>query len=365
MQSNQPRTAKSARRFSLTLLSVLVAIATASIVVYAAVTEAPGYFTLKASPATQTVTPGQTAGYVIELDRQNQFIDPVTLSVSNLPAFTSVNYHPGPIPGSSSHSTVTIDTNVGGTTPSGPRQLTIKGTSGDVTSSATVTLNVLAPGAANFTLTGRPTIEHVTENDTAVYSVAISRAGGFTGPVAVSASGLPKGATAAFGYPGGPDSPAMTVTTSASAQPGRYPLTVTGVGAPGSRSTTVILSVEEKKPFNLEHPPVTGLFPGHTRRLNIALSNPHNFDILVRQVFVALDPYSSKPGCGVKANFGTVQMPDPYALVLPANSTRTLSQLGVPEGQRPGVTMFNLPTDQNACKGAEITLLFSGAATKK
>jgi uncharacterized membrane protein len=370
MQATHSRTAKSARRkFSLTLLSVLVVIAAASIVVYAAVTEAPGYFTLKASPSTQTVTPGQTAGYVIELDRQNQFIDPVTLTVSNLPGFTSVDYHPGPIPGSSSHSTVTVQTNVGGTTPMGSRQLTIKGTAGSVTSSATVTLNVLAPGAANFTLAGRPTLEHVTENDSAAFSIAIARAGSFTGPVALSASGLPRGTTAAF-TGSNPDVGGMTLTTDSSAQPGRYPITVTGVGVSGSttlsRSTTVILSVEEKKPFGVRHGPVSGLSPGTSKPLNMALSNPHNFDILVREVAVSLDPYSSSPSCGVKANFGVDQMPSSvYPLTIPAGSTRTLSQLGVPESQWPRVKMLNLPVSQDGCKGAQITLQFSGAATKK
>src|SRR6185436_5006242 len=138
--TNLSKTAKSARyKTALALLGVLAVVALAGIA-YAAVTEAPGYFTLTASPSTQTVTPGQTATYAVDLDRQNQFVDPVNVTVSNLPANTQVNYFPGPIPGSSSASTIAIDTNVGGLTPSGTRQLTIKGTSGSVTSSSTVTL---------------------------------------------------------------------------------------------------------------------------------------------------------------------------------------------------------------------------------
>ena len=69
------RTAKSARRkFSLTLLGALAAIATASIVVFAM--PSANSFEISASPANQTVAQGQTATYAVALEPRQQLREP-------------------------------------------------------------------------------------------------------------------------------------------------------------------------------------------------------------------------------------------------------------------------------------------------
>ena len=55
-------------------------------------------------------------------------------------------------------------------------------------------------------------------------------------------------------------------------------------------------------------------------------------------------------------------------LLVPAtiakNSTRSLQQLGIAPSSWPTVTMPNLATNQDACKGATFTLGYTGMAVK-
>ena len=53
-----------------------------------------------------------------------------------------------------------------------------------------------------------------------------------------------------------------------------------------------------------------------------------------------------------------------YPITLPAGQTRTLSQLGVADADRPQVEMLDRPWNQDACKNAAITLDYSGSAGK-
>lgn len=366
-----PRTAKSARRkFSLTLLGVLALIAATSIAVFA-VPNKPG-FDLTASPSTQTVSPGQTATYSISLKRDNKFTSPVALSVAGLPANTSATFHPTPIPGSSSASSLTVQTNVGGTTPDGTSQLTITGTANGKTDSANVTLRVLTAAAPNFGLSPRPTERTITDGDSAEFIIDIARSGGFSGPVAFTVSGLPMKTSAQFDpnpVPGAGNSTTLVVTTEDKAKSGTYPLTLTGLGQLGptsaTRSTSVTLVIEEKKPFSIVGDPAEALFPGAEAPIDLALGNPHNFEIYVNQIAVAVDPHTSAPGCDAEVNFGVEQIPaGRYPITLPARSTHTLSELGFAEADMPAAKMHNLPVDQEACKTVQLHLQYSGTATK-
>jgi uncharacterized membrane protein len=367
MHTTHSRTAKSARRkFSLTLLGALVVIAAASIAVFA-IEPGPSFY-ISASPSSQTVAQGQTATYSIALDRQNKFDQPVALSVSNLPANVDIDFSPGPIPGSGSASTLTIDTDIGGTTPTGTRTLTITGTGAGVTKTTTVSLTVTPATQPGYTLVGTPSSRWVTESDSASYTMIITRNGGFTGPVALAASGLPTGASAVFTYPT-TDTAALTITTGSNVKPGSYPILISGVGQHGStqikRSATVTLSVEEKKAMSIQGDAPPGLSPGAELPMDLALSNKHNFDIKVREVVVALDPHSNTPTCSVEENFAVEQMSiGSEPLILPRDSTMTLSELGVDEADMPQAKMHNLATNQDGCKGVQVYFQYSGLATK-
>jgi hypothetical protein len=77
------------------------------------------------------------------------------------------------------------------------------------------------------------------------YNVAVSDAGGFSGPVSLSVSGLPSGATANFNPASvtGSGSSTLSVTANSGTVLGSYPLTITGVSGTLSHTATVTLVV--------------------------------------------------------------------------------------------------------------------------
>ena len=107
------------------------------------------------------------------------------------------------------------------------------------------------------------------------------------------------------------------------------------------------------------------LAPGLKRPLNLSLTNPENWDIKVTNLVVSIEEATSKAGCSGTQNFKVTQVPATrYPITLPAGQTRTLTQLGVADADKPQVEMLNRPWNQDVCKGASIILDYSGNGTK-
>lgn len=369
------RTAKSARRkLALTLFSALAVIGVAGATLIYAASIQPD-FRITATPTQQTVGQGQSAEYAIAIARDNSFSEPVALTASVLPntSNTSVGFTPNPVLGSANESIVTIRTNVNGTTPTGNYQVTITGAGGDVTKSTTVSLTVVGQDQASFALNATPSSRVTAENDTESYSLAISRTGGFQGAVALSTSGLPNDVTGSFGTsnPVAGSQATFTVSAGHNPKPGDYAVLITGTGFQGTtqikRTISVQLTVEEKKPLRISGDAPAGLAPGDSVPVDLVLSNPHNFELQVRDLAVAVDRNTGVPGCSGQQNFSVLQIPDTkYPLNLPANATRNLSQLGLTEpDEQPQIVMNDLPVNQDSCRGATLFLRHSGWATKQ
>jgi hypothetical protein len=96
-------------------------------------------FTLGVSPSAEVVDQGGTTPYTTRLSVINGFNGAATLSVSGLPAGARASFVPPSITGPGS-STLTVST--GASTPPGSYSLTVKGTSGTLTHTATTTLIV-------------------------------------------------------------------------------------------------------------------------------------------------------------------------------------------------------------------------------
>ena len=357
------RTAKSAKgKLALTLFSALAVLGATTVL------GAPKpSFSLSATPATQTVTPGQTATYTVGVNRQNKHAAAVNLTVSGLPSKTTASFVPNPVPVSGSTSSFKVNTNVGGTTPAGTYTLTINGSGGGVTSSTTAKLVVVSQAQANFTLSATPAQSVIAPNDSASHTIDITRSGGFTQAVSLSASGLPNGVAAALApNPAGGSTAILAFTSGSNPKPGTYPVTITGTGGGLTRSTSVSLTVEENKPFGISGNAPQGFAPGRSVPLNLALTNPHNFTINVTEIAVDVDHNTSKPACDGEQNYTVDPIPSSrYPLSLPANSTRTLSQLGVSDADKPSVVMNSLEyVSQDGCKGATVFFNYSGMATK-
>lgn len=100
-------------------------------------------FTVSATPASQTVSPGSNTTYTVNIGNVNAFNGTVALGVSGLPAGATANFNPATVDSLGS-STLTVST--GASTPVGSYTLTITGTSGSLSHSATVTLVVSSGG---------------------------------------------------------------------------------------------------------------------------------------------------------------------------------------------------------------------------
>ena len=104
-------------------------------------------------------------------------------------------------------------------------------------------------------------------------------------------------------------------------------------------------------------------YPGTSQALDLTITNPFKFAIRVLNVSITVDPRSTKSGCDGTVNL-LVTEPLRATLAVPAESSKSLSELTVPPDKWPVLTMPDLPTNQDACEGAILTLVYSGTAAQ-
>jgi endo-1,4-beta-xylanase len=112
------------------------------------------------------------------------------------------------------------------------------------------------PIAANFTLSANPANLTINRGASGTSAITITRSGGFSSSVAMSASGLPTGVTATFN-PASTTGTSSTLTLAASgtAALGMVSVTVTGTGGGLTRTTTLVLTVNAAQDFTLSANP--------------------------------------------------------------------------------------------------------------
>jgi hypothetical protein len=192
-------------------------------------------FSLTASPASQTVAVGNSATYAVAVSPVGSFSDPVTLSVSGLPAGVSASFSPNPTTG-----LTTLSLTTSAATPTGSFTLTIFGTSGSLTHSATATLATVVP---DFALAASPSSRSIATGGSTSYSLTIMGSGGFTGAVNLSVGGLPTGASATFSPNPSSGTSTLSIATSSVTPGGTYALTITGVSGSITHTASVSLTI--------------------------------------------------------------------------------------------------------------------------
>src|SRR2546427_557202 len=196
-------------------------------------------FALSATPASQTVMQGASTTYTLGITPLGGFSGAVSLSATGLPAGASASFTPNP---ATSSSTMTVSTDA--TTPTGSFPVTIIGTSGTLTQTASVTLVVNAAPVPDFSLAASPTSQTMPRGGTTSYTVNITSNGRFAGAVSLSVSRLPSGVTAAFSpNPAAAASSTLPLNAGSHASKGTFTLTITGVSSYLTRTTTVTLRV--------------------------------------------------------------------------------------------------------------------------
>jgi hypothetical protein len=131
---------------------------------------------------------------------------------------------------------------------------------------------------------------------------------------------------------------------------------------------TFTVDTFDKKPFKVSGSTTQPFSPGASQPLNLVFTNPNRQAIDVVSVDIVIEHGTIKngepnPGCDGPTNL-TVTRPFSAPVSVPRNSTRSLQQLDVPAAQWPELTMPNLASNQDDCKGATFKITYTGTATK-
>ena len=183
-----------------------------------------------------TINLGGTATGNVVVTPQGIFNGSVTLGLSGVPGGVTASFSPNP-----TTSTSTLTFVASSSAALGTATLNLTGTSGSITHSILIHLTVNQVQNPDFSLSGTPAT--VTQGASATSTVTVTPLGGFTGAVALSASGLPPGVTATFNPTSTTGTSTLTFAASTSATTGTSNVTITGVSGTLTRMATISLTV--------------------------------------------------------------------------------------------------------------------------
>jgi len=228
-------------------------------------------FTLSA-PAQMTVTAGNSAQIQVSTAGSGSFNSALALSVSGLPAGVRASFAPAAIaaPGFGS-STLTVQAS---SSVRGSYALTVMATGGGITKTASLLLTVAS--SSSLSIVAAASSISLTPGSHGTVSLFVSASSGFNSPVALAASGLPAGLTAAFSpitltTPYGSD--LLTLSASAGLSGGTYPVTITASGGGKSSSVGIVVTVDSAAGFTMTASPASlNIAPGGTGTSRITLA---------------------------------------------------------------------------------------------
>jgi hypothetical protein len=201
-------------------------------------------FAISASPAAVSAAQGFATTTTISTTVSGGFSAAIALTASGVPSGASASFSPTSIgaPGSGS-STLTLSA---GTAAAGTYPVTVTGTGGGKTHTTSVSFTVTSSASPDFSLAVSPTSVSAASGTNATATVSTAVSGGFNSAVALSASGLPTGATASFSPASiaapGSGSSTLTIATGTAAA-GTYNLTITGTGGGKTHTAPLTLTI--------------------------------------------------------------------------------------------------------------------------
>ncbi len=226
-----------------------------------------------ASPGLVTLGQGATVNSAIPISELYGFLGAINLTVSGLPSGVTAGFSPNPVTGNSVLTLSAIES-----APIGTSVVTITGTSGKLTSTATFPLAVAAAG---FNIQSPGNVAMGLGTTTSV-SIPVTSVNGFSGPVSLAISGLPTGVTASFSAnPAHPTSTTsqdvyLTLSTSTSALVGRTVVSITGTSGKITTQTTFSLSISPPA-ISISGPPYLGIGQGATSSTMLDISGQNGF----------------------------------------------------------------------------------------
>ena len=214
--------------------------------------EAAPDFSIKVEPLSITIKQGESAEYVIGVASLEGFSEEVSLSVSGLPsgATLSLSQTSGTPP---LKSIMKIQTSED--TPPGSYTITVTGTGGGKTHSASAKLIVEVLPSFSITLAEEEV--SITQGESVDLAVDVGSSGGFSGVVELFVRGLKAGLTASFDpeSDNAPYTSTLTITASKDTPPGTYELMVVGVSGELTRGASLTLEVKAMPSFEVSVSP--------------------------------------------------------------------------------------------------------------
>src|SRR4029077_10708819 len=171
---------------------------------------------------------------VISVNPLNGFNGSVSLSASGLPSGVTAAFNPG-----STTSASTLTLTASSAAPLLTSTITVTGASGALSHSTTVSLTVVP--APNFALAASPNSLSLARGGKITSTIMVTSLNGFTGSVAWSPSGLPRGVTASFNPGSTTNTSTLTLSARNNAATGTFSIRLNGVS--GSLSHTVAISL--------------------------------------------------------------------------------------------------------------------------
>jgi hypothetical protein len=261
------------------------------------------------SPGSLAVGQGSSGTTYVGVYPQYGFSGSVNLAVSGLPSGVTASFSPNPV---TANSALTLTTN--STAAPGQYTLTITGTSGTQTVTATMPLGIYAPG---FNLFSSAYTLSMNDGSSATATIVVNQLWGFNGSVNFAASGLPSGVTASFSPNPSTGNSTLTLVASNAAPPGNTIITVTGTSGSLTASTTISLTVNAASFAISNAPGEIDLAPGGSGESTIAVIPQYGFDGNVRLAAAGLPS-------GVTASFSPNPAAGSSVLTLTASSSAPL-----------------------------------------
>ncbi|MGD0095413.1 MAG: cellulose binding domain-containing protein [Terracidiphilus sp.] len=286
-----------------------------------------GSFSLAPSASALTITQSASATDTISVTDISPFTGSVNLTASGMPSGVTAAFGTNPATGSS---VLTLTASSTATVGSGT--VTITGGSGSLTETTNIALTVVAKTPPSFTLAPSASTLSVSQGSSATDTVTVADIGGFTGSVALTASGLPTGVTAAFATNPTTGSSLVTLTASSTATVGTSTVTITGTSGSLTTSTSIAVTVVVNTPpsFSLASSPSTlSVTQGSSATDTIAVNSLGGFTGSVTLAVSGLPT-------GVTAGFATNPTTGNSVLTLTASSTATIGLATVTIGGTSG-----------------------------
>jgi len=110
----------------------------------------------------------------------------------------------------------------------------------------TTSVTLVVSAATDFSLSATPTSITVARKSQGSYTVSVAPVNGFSGTVTLSVSGVPSRTNSSFTPPTitGSGNSTLTISVNKPAQPGTYPLAVTGTSGNLTHSVNLTLVIQ-------------------------------------------------------------------------------------------------------------------------